>query len=287
MGKKALTVTGITADKVYDGSTVATFDTTHMQPSGLVGNDTVTLDGTPVGSFAGKNVGTYTINVTGLTIVPNSPSTNNYTLTQPADLTAKISPATLTVTMTGSPTKVYDGTTNATLTSANYSLSGLIGAEKITVTHAAGTYDSKDVHTATTVTSTPLGTGDFTPVSGSGALLSNYALPTTAIIWSGSITPATLTATIVGDPTKVYDGTTNAKLTSANYSLSGLIGAEKITVTHAAGTYNSRHVLTAATVTSTPLGSEDFTPVSGSGALLSNYTLPTTAIGPGTITPAR
>ena len=45
------------------------------------------------------------------------------------------------------------------------------------MTQTAGTYNSKDVTTATTVTAS-LSAGDFTP--GSGTLASNYTLPTTA-----------------------------------------------------------------------------------------------------------
>ncbi len=49
---------------------------------GVVVGDTVTLGGTTIGSFSGKNVGTYTINATGVTM-SGGPSAN-YTLTQPA-----------------------------------------------------------------------------------------------------------------------------------------------------------------------------------------------------------
>ena len=45
------------------------------------------------------------------------------------------------------------------------------------MTQTAGTYNSKDVTTATTVTAS-LAAGDFTP--GSGTLASDYTLPTTA-----------------------------------------------------------------------------------------------------------
>ena len=97
----------------------------------------------------------------------------------------------------------------------------MVDGETITVTHTAGTYDSKDVLTATTVSATSGSLVDFTSVPGTGALLSNYTLPTTAF-GPGLITRATLTATIVGTPTKVYDGTTNATLASANYSLNSV-----------------------------------------------------------------
>src|SRR2546421_753957 len=58
-----------------------------------------------------------------------------------------------------------------------------------------------------------------------------------------------LTASIIGDPTKPYDGNDAATLTPSNFSLAGLIGSEGFTVTQTAGTYNSAHVAAANTVT--------------------------------------
>src|SRR5207248_4587 len=127
---------------------------------------------------------------------------------------------TLTASITGDPTKPYNGNTNATLTSANFSLTGVVTGESITVTKTTGSYNTKDVATANSVT-TSLAAGDFT--AGAGTSLSNYTLPTTAT-GPGHITAVTLTASIIGDPTKPYDGNTNATLTSANFSLSGLVG---------------------------------------------------------------
>ena len=66
-------------------------------------------------------------------------------------------------------------------------------------------------------------------------------MPTTAS-GAGRSRPETLTAAIIGDPTKTYDGTTTATLTPANFSLSGLVSGESFTVTQTAGTYNSPNV---------------------------------------------
>src|SRR5204863_161295 len=123
-----------------------------------------------------------------------------------------------------------------------------------------------------------LGAGDFTPTGGAAA--SNYVLPTTAS-GAGHITAVTVTASILGNPTKPYNGNTTATLTSANFSLSGLVGSDGFTVTQTVGTYNSKDVATANTVTAS-LSAGDFTP--GGGSLASNYVLPTTASGAGHIT---
>src|SRR4029077_21290526 len=124
-----------------------------------------------------------------------------------------------------------------------------------TVTKTTGTYNSKDVTTGNSETAS-LASGDFTPVA--GTLASNYALPTTAS-GAGNITAVTLTASIIGDPTKPYDGTTTATLTSANFSIAHLVTGESITVTKTTGTYNSKDVTTANSVTAR-LASGDLPP---------------------------
>jgi sugar lactone lactonase YvrE len=98
---------------------------------------------------------------------------------------------------------------------------------------------------------------------------------------SFTVAQLTLTAAIVGNPTKTYDGTTGATLTSANYQLAPLVGSDAITVTQPSGVYASATAgpegVTAA------LSAANFSAVSG---LLSNYILPAVATGPGTITQA-
>jgi hypothetical protein len=66
-----------------------------------------------------------------------------------------------------------------------------------------------------------------TGLSLTGAQLGNYSL--SALSLSADITPATLTASIIGNPTKTYDGNTNATLTPSNFSLTGLASGESFT----------------------------------------------------------
>ena len=81
---------------------------------------------------------------------------------------------------------MYDGTTAATLAAANYSLTGFVTGEGATVTQTVGTYNSKDVLTATTVSAT-LAPANYTATG--ATLLSNYTLPTAAS-WRGHHHPA-------------------------------------------------------------------------------------------------
>ncbi|MDB5330318.1 MAG: hypothetical protein JWP03_1469, partial [Phycisphaerales bacterium] len=95
-----------------------------------------------------------------------------------------------------------------------------------------------------------------------------------------SIAPKTLTASIIGDPTRPYDGGVGAILGSSNFQIFGLIGTENFTVTQPTGTYNSAHVLAANLVTAS-LSLGDF--AAGPGVLAGDYAFPTTASGPGHI----
>src|SRR5207253_9125981 len=122
-----------------------------------------------------------------------------------------ITPKNITGSLTGTITKVYDGTTSATLASSNYSLSGLVGTETLTVTQAAGTYNSAHVGAATTVTAS-LTPANFT--AGTGTLTTDYAL-TFSVSGPGAITPKALTASIAGTPTKQNADTNAATLTNA------------------------------------------------------------------------
>src|SRR5438477_6324290 len=202
---------------------------------------------------------------------------SNYTLPTTASGPGHITKVTLTASIILDPTRPYNGNTTATLTSANFSLTPLVGSESFTVTQTSGTYNSKDVATATTVTAT-LAATDFTPTYGADA--GNYVLPTTAS-GAGHITAATLTASIIGDPTRPYNGNSNATLISTNFSLSGLATGESFTVTQTAGMYNSKDVASANTVTAS-LSAGQFT--AGAGTSATNYVLPTTASGAGHIT---
>ncbi|MGC8541900.1 MAG: YDG domain-containing protein, partial [Phycisphaerae bacterium] len=188
----------------------------------------------------------------------------------------------VSVVITGNPTKVYDSTANAALTSGDFSLAGFIGGQGATISSITGTYASTNVGHGIQVTATLAG-GDFT---GTGSTnLTNYTLPTSAA-GEGAITPAPVSITINGTPSKVYDGTTSATLVTSNFTLTGFVPSQLATVSvNTIGTYNSPNVTTATSIT-TILATGDIT--ASGGTLLSNYTLPTNIIltSAGAITPA-
>jgi YDG domain len=83
INKKALTVTGITANnKLWDGSTSATLNTSGAILNGVVSGEDVSLDTSgATGAFASSNVGTWTVQISGLAL--SGTDKDNYTLTQP------------------------------------------------------------------------------------------------------------------------------------------------------------------------------------------------------------
>ncbi|MFM8375693.1 MAG: beta strand repeat-containing protein, partial [Phenylobacterium sp.] len=272
----SIAITG-TPTKPYDGNSIATLTAANFGITGFVAGQGATVNQTG-GLYASSNAGTWGITTTlGAGNFAASAGTNlaNYVLPISASGTGVITKAALGVSITGNPTKVYDGSTAATLASANYSLTGFIAGQGATVTKTSGAYDSANAGARTV--STSLAAGDFSAALGTD--LSNYQLPTTAS-GVGTINPKALVISIIGTPTKVYDGDASATLASANYSLTGFIGGQGATVTKTSGAYDSANA-GARTVTAS-LAAGDFTATGG--AILSNYILPTTASGAGTIT---
>jgi len=216
---KALTITGLTgANKEYDGTTVATTTGTAAL-SGVVSGDelNVVLDGTPVLTFSSASVGNgKTITVTGYTLTGSASA--NYSLTQPAGLTANITVKALTITGLTGVNKVYNGTATAT-TTGTAALSGLVSGDIGNVT-LAGT-------PVLNFSDALVGDGKAITVTGytiSGSASANYSLtqPTGLI---ANITPLVLTVTGLTGVDKVYDQTTVATVTGTAV-LTGVLTAD-------------------------------------------------------------
>ena len=149
---KPLTVTGLTAtSKIYDGTLPATltgnaaFLTTETAGSGTTGDgkpyslDVVTPGGTAAGAFADANVGSAKpVTVTGIGV--GGTGSGNYTVAQPAGLTANITARGLTVTA-NNQSKMFGQTVVFGGGSAQFTSSGLQNGEMIgsvTLTCAGG-----------------------------------------------------------------------------------------------------------------------------------------------------
>ncbi|HEY8023314.1 MAG TPA: YDG domain-containing protein [Burkholderiaceae bacterium] len=224
-----LTVTGETAaTKVYNGTTATTLS--GGQLVGLVAGDHLTL--TQTGSFASKNAGTgVAVNVNDLI---TGTGATNYTLVQPTSVVGNITPATITVTASGT-SKVYDGTVNDTV---KLSSSGIVTGDVVTISDSSATFAGKNVGTNLAVTVSGL--------SMSGADAGNYKLASQSASTSASITPAPLTVTGETAADKVYNGTTAATLNGG--SLVGVLAGDSVTLNQA-GSFASKNVGTNVAVT--------------------------------------
>ena len=176
--------------------------------------------------------------------------------------------------------KTYDVTTAATLASGNYSVSGSVDGDTVTLNNPTlGTYDTKNVGTGKTVTATGISIASAT---NSAVTVYGYQLASTSANGAvGTIAAATLTAGLTGTVSKTYDATTAATLASGNYSLSGVLGGDTVNLNDpASGSYDTKNVGTGKTVTVTGLS------ISGTDA--ANYVLASTsaAAAIGTITAA-
>lgn len=268
-----LTITGITAsDKIYNGSAAATLAGTATL-SGVVAGDNVTLGGTGSGTFANANVGsTKSVTITGYTI--SGTSSGNYTLTQPAGLTANITAAALSITA-NNVAKTYGSLLTGAAGSTAFTSSGLVGAEAIgivTITYGTGAVATDGAASYT---------GSVTPSAATGGtfLASNYSITYNA----GNITvnPAalTITATSVSKP---YGTTLTSGPASSGFTTSALMNAETIStvyLTYSAG--NNATDAIGATGNITPS-----LPITGSGTFNANNYSITYTTGTLTVTAA-
>jgi hypothetical protein len=197
---KNLTISGAAANnRTYDGNAIATVNFGTATLVGIEPGDTVTINSTGYSAnFANKNVGTSkAVTVSGVTL--GGTSAANYTVSQPSGLTANIGARDLTVSATG-VNKVYDGTTDATVTLSTDKLS----ADTVSVAYTGASFASKHV-----------GNGKAVSVSGisiSGADAGNYHLTNTTASTSADITARPITVKAATD-SKVYDGTTGSTAT--------------------------------------------------------------------------
>lgn len=257
-----LTVTPTTSIALTYGDAIPSLTGYAYALTGYLGSDsasdTVTgsLDGATLYT-QGADIGSYNVDYASGTLA----SAMGYGFTYANNASAiTVSPKTITASLTGSVSKVYDTATTATLASSNYSLSGLYGMDAVTVGTTSGTYDTKDVGSGKTVT--------VTGMTLSGAKAGNYVLPsTTAAGTIGDITPATLTITGVTANNKVYDATTAATLNSTLAALSGVLGSDTVTLGSgaASGTF-----LTASVGSNKPVTASGYT-IGGADA--GNYVL--------------
>ena len=258
IARKALTVTGVSAaNRVYDGGTAATLAGGAL--SGLVGSETLVLSGL-AGTFGDKHVGAgKTVTIGGAALADGSGLASNYTVGNPASVTAAITQASITaVTGLTATAKVYDGVTGGSVVASNGAFTGMVAGDTLSASGAA-VFADKNV-----------GAGKMVAVSGitlGGLDAGNYSLASGTGSGTGAITAKNLTIVGMTAVNKVYNGTTQASLSGG--ALSGLVGAETLGVTGLVATFADKNAGTGKAVTAT--GSTLVN--GGNGGLAANYTI--------------
>lgn len=217
INKKELTITGIAvADKVYDGAVNAMSQVSGGTLNGVVNGDKVDFNITSA-NFNSKDVNTARTVTIVAELTGAEDMLANYTLTQPAAVSAKITPKPVTLTVTAED-KVYDGTVNAVV-QHSFATGDIVAddASSIVVSVTSPAFADAHAGNGKTVTYT---------VEITGGMASNYQ-PAWPESVTANITPKPVTVTFSGEMAQIYDG--NAKTAAA--SVNGKLNADTVPAT--------------------------------------------------------
>ena len=249
---KSVTVTGATVNnKVYDGTTTATFLASGTVSTGIVGESVSVVPGTATFSDASAATGK-SVTLTGFSLLNGTGGlASNYVLSSTsATTTADIEQKSLTVTGLAAINKTYDGNATASITNWGSVVTG-VGSETLTLN--SGTASFADANAGVNKTVTASG---YSLTNGSnGGLASNYVLSSTSSTTTANIDKRALVVTGANN-TVTYNSTAQ---TNSGASYSGQIGSESFTITgYGSGTHAGSYA-------------DNLSVTAGSGTLLSNY----------------
>ncbi len=238
---KPLTVNSASVTtKVYDSTDSATVAGATL--SGIISGDVVTIGSGTSGSFNSEHVGTGKNVTTNMTLSGDDAS--NYSITQPTlsgEITKKA------VTISGSftvTTKVYDGTTDASIATNSLTVPGFIDGDNVTLSaivafpdRHAGTGKVVSLLNTTSLTSIPDSFGATSYVGDSDSDAENYSLSMTdSPTAAGIITAAPFTITAI-DIAKYYN-----RATPETFGITYAAVAYSDDITTAALSYSSNAV---------------------------------------------
>lgn len=224
--KKPITITAITAvDKVYDGTTVAELESVTFE--GLLEQDQLKNDDyIAEASFAQVNASAEnTVTLEKFTL-NDTPIARNYSLAEQEILPAAkaaIIPAPITVTAMTVENKIYDGTTQATVTGLE--LNGLVNQETLEMGvdyQPTAMFADANAANEKTVTLTKFEMKKTAKVANY-----QYSEPEVSLIAQADIQKADLTAAAILPQEKTYDGSTAATLKEVTFN--GLKNNELLT----------------------------------------------------------
>lgn len=274
--KKVISISGASvADKIYDATDIATLSGGSL--SGLILADIPNVILNRSAKFSSKNVGANLV-ITSVSTLSGTAAAN-YTLLQPTNLTASITAKHIDAVGIVTVNKVYDETTNATVSGGGFMSSIAPGtglsSDKTPylndniVLIPTGYFANKDVANNISIISTSTITGTDK---------NNYILDQPTLI-SRNITPKTVGMSGLSVPApKIYDGTTSSLVA----------GTPALLLNEAPGTGNvndgKSYTNDIVSITGTPIGtfnsknvnaanSVSFSGLSLTGANAGNYAL--------------
>ncbi|PHV26856.1 hypothetical protein CSQ93_17705 [Janthinobacterium sp. BJB426] len=131
---RALNLSGVAGNKVYDGTTGAQL---NLGDDRIAGDN---LTASAVANFADKNVGVgKAVQLSGAALT--GADAGNYFIVLPTGLLASITPASLTLAGLSAAGKVYDGTTSATVSAT---ANGVLGLDVVSVVGGSGSFADKN-----------------------------------------------------------------------------------------------------------------------------------------------
>ena len=243
---RPLTLAGLVADKVYDGTRSATLLTT-AQPAGLVAGETLTVNTAGASAtFDTRNAGqNKAVTITGLSLSDGATGkASNYTLGGITGGTANITPAPLNVGGFTATSRAYDGSVTVAVSANTGTVSGVIGNDAVTANVSGvsnGTVADKNVGTAKPVT--VLG------ATLTGADAGNYTIAGIDAV-TVNITPRTLTVNGLRGNNRQYNQTTAVAVPTSTGELSGVVTGDVLQLRSVSIGANmaDRHVGTGKTV---------------------------------------
>ena len=247
--------TSVKPSKVYDGTDAAEITDIGTLSENFDGESLKITAGTA--AYSDKNAGKgKAVTFSGFAL-SGSAARNYILVAQPADTAADITVKEITINgATIEASRIYDGTTEAVITNAGTPSENYDGSN-LTVVKGTAQYDSKNVGTGKTV--------KFSGFSLAGAEASNYKLISQPTDVTADITRKQITIKNTAvEPSKVYDGTTDAVITDEGI-LSDNFDGRNLTIVKGKAQYDSKNVGTGKIV-----GFSDFA-LAGSAA--GNYEL--------------
>lgn len=231
---KEITINGATVEgsKVYDGTIEAKITNAGTLSDNYDGENLTIVTGSA--AYDNKNVGTgKTVAFTGFALAGDA--AGNYTLaSQPADTAADITVKEITINGAAvEASRIYDGTTDAKITNAGAPSVNYDG-ENLKVAAGKAAYDNKNVGKGKTVM--------FTGFALEGDAAANYKLTAQPEAVTADITVKEIKIVDTAvEASKVYDGSTDAKITEKG-TFDGLIDGDKVDIVTGKAAYDDKNV---------------------------------------------